>query len=96
MTEELSTALCTPKLHEKYGGACFYCCPTCNHDRHVCHFCGDTLKHDGRLWNGEINTCYATCVCGHIGHEHYRDQCSGFNFATQQIESCTCRELRPS
>lgn len=37
---------------------CYWCCEACNLDRHTCHFCGDSLRHDGRLWSGEPNRCY--------------------------------------
>lgn len=36
------------KKHENY-----HCCRQCNYDRHMCHFCGDSLGH------GEISVCYS-------------------------------------
>lgn len=79
---------CTKELHEQHGGACYYCCETCNYDRHVCHFCGDPLKHNERfLSSGEVNSCYQKCECGHIGHEHYRVGCDR--------DGCLCTEWRP-
>jgi predicted amidophosphoribosyltransferase len=31
--------------HATYG-ACYYCCQTCNLDRHLCPGCGTTTSHD--------------------------------------------------
>lgn len=42
--------------------SCYECCETCNRDEHRCHFCGDDLRHDGRLWNGDRNPCYLPLV----------------------------------
>lgn len=28
------------------------CCPSCNYDRHICHFCGENLGHT------EVSVCY--------------------------------------
>lgn len=39
------------------AGHCYWCCSTCNYDRHICHFCGDSLDHNGLL-NGKPNPCY--------------------------------------
>jgi hypothetical protein len=72
----LPTEQCRPDRHELEGG-CAWCCDACDYDRHICHFCGDYLRHDGKLLNGEINTCYAECAhCGHIGHLHYSGRCA--------------------
>jgi len=44
---------------------CYYCCDSCNYDRHICHFCGQTLSHENR--NG---CCMAYCKeHGDIFHE---------------------------
>ena len=53
----LPTEECRSEQHARDGG-CSWCCDSCNYDRHICLFCGDPLRHDGRLWNGETNTCY--------------------------------------
>lgn len=38
--------------------SCWQCCGTCDLDNHRCHFCGDPLRHEGTLMNGEVNPCY--------------------------------------
>ena len=35
----------------------FYC-ESCNYNQHICHFCGDDLRHDDTLSNGALNPCY--------------------------------------
>lgn len=30
----------------------YVCCERCNYDRHMCHFCGDSLGHS------EVSACY--------------------------------------
>jgi hypothetical protein len=89
------TAVCAPVWHAREGG-CFQCCDGCNYATHRCHFCGDDLRHDGRLPDGEINTCYATCECGHIGHEHFADSCRGGEYTlTGTTETdCDCTGFR--
>lgn len=39
-------------------GYCYYCCERCNTDRHTCHFCGDTLSHYERNFDGPDHECY--------------------------------------
>lgn len=49
------------EMHEFKGGACYYCCDACNYDRHICHFCGDSLRHDNSRFKdpvGTPNPCY--------------------------------------
>lgn len=35
------------------AGFCYWCCQTCNTDRHQCSGCGDDLDHNGRESNGQ-------------------------------------------
>ena len=73
------------------------CCETCNLDRHICHFCGDTLGHF------EASDCYEKCLdCTHIGHEHSGDgrcfECDGkcpgrFRTAYQWLTALTGMRL---
>lgn len=45
--KSLPTDDCTEGLHTRYRGGCYHCCDRCNVDEHVCHGCGQPLKHDG-------------------------------------------------
>lgn len=63
----LPTELCKRESHER-DGACSWCCETCNYDLHRCHFCGDSLRHNGLTLSGEPNPCYVNCPA--CGQEH--------------------------
>jgi hypothetical protein len=65
----------------------------------ACHFCGDTTIEGGRLLaNGELNTCYAECVCGHIGHEHIAGSCRGGEYGPvfRTSTDCNCTNYTPT
>lgn len=41
-----------------YGPHLFEVCDACNYNKHICHFCGEDLRHDERLLDGSPNPCY--------------------------------------
>lgn len=43
-------ASCRPE-HDDLGG-CYNCCERCNYDQHICHFCGERLRHNSTEYNG--------------------------------------------
>lgn len=92
------TALCRYDYHEM-SGACYHCCETCNYDRHVCHFCGEWLRHnDVDIRTESVHECYVRCECGHIGHEHFATSCRGgeYTLTVTKETDCACTEFRPT
>lgn len=51
--DQLASEICEHGKIPAVG--CYHCC---NVDAHRCHFCGDDLRHDGKLLNGDLNPCY--------------------------------------
>jgi hypothetical protein len=57
---------CILEAHDKYG-ACYNCCATCNYDRHICHFCGESLHHnstDGKGNRHWLSDCRPDLIDG--------------------------------
>jgi hypothetical protein len=67
---EYPTPKCTETLHLRFGGACFYCCPACNYDRHICSECGMSLKHNALEWRPRPDN-------PHKPHPDHRKYCPG-------------------
>ncbi len=42
----------------EHGPFLWEVCEACNYERHICHFCGEDLRHDNRLLDGSPNPCY--------------------------------------
>lgn len=40
-------------------GMCYWCCETCNVDRHQCHECGDNLNHFDQNLDHTEHACYS-------------------------------------
>jgi hypothetical protein len=46
----------------------FELCDRCNYDRHLCHFCGEPLSHDGYQFDGQLHDV-AFCRPDLVAHE---------------------------
>lgn len=53
-----------PDRRPIYGPELWLVCAACNYEKHICHFCGDSLRHDERLPNGDPNPCYQEALVG--------------------------------
>lgn len=65
---------CIVEMHQNHG-ACYMCCDDCNHDRHICHFCGERLYHDSYEDDAKENRHYLSdCRPDLIDGSYFRER----------------------